>query len=225
MESYALSSPNSPPWAPNAVDSQTFSGANIWPKTPPQFRETFERYFDAVETLADQLMRMFALALRVEQDYFRDFFSPYQGVVRANYYGKLDQQPLPGQLRIGAHADLGGFTVLSADEGCGGLQIQDITGKWHDVNSPPDGFVINIGEFMQAWTNDRWRATRHRVLAPRSAAENTDRLTIPFFFNPDPDRYIECIPTCLDPGATPRHERFKVGDFRQHRLAQQQAVA
>jgi len=225
MESYALSSPFPPPWAPDAPDSRTFAGENIWPEQPARFREAFERYFAAVQNLADDLLRLFALALRLEEDFLMPFFAPYQGVVRANSYGRLDRQPLPGQLRIGAHADLGGFTVLASDADCGGLQIQDHDGAWHDVEAPGDGFVINIGEFMQAWTNDRWRATRHRVLAPRTDAENIGRLTIPFFVNPDPERFIECIPTCLDPGEKPRYERFKVGDFRERRLAEQQAVS
>jgi hypothetical protein len=46
--------------------------------------------------------------------------------------------------------------------------------------APPNSFIINLGELMKTWTNDRWRATRHRVLPPRTPAENVDRLSFAF---------------------------------------------
>jgi isopenicillin N synthase-like dioxygenase len=221
MEGFALGPFAPPVWAHDRAPEITPDGVNVWPDTPAEFRGIFERYYAALEQLALKLMRLFALALRLEEDYFIQFHSPHNSVLRLNLYPRLTAAPLPGQLRIGEHTDVGGFTVLLADASCAGLQIKDDAGDWHDVPFIPNSFVINLGEMMKTWTNDRWRATRHRVVNPRSAAENVDRLSVPFFVNPRASAEIACIPTCVDPGKTPLHETVVAGEFRQRRLAEQ----
>ena len=224
MESFAIGAFQAPTWASDSSGSSAFEGDNIWPEGPANFRTSVEAYYLAVERMAERLMRLFARALRVEEDYFLPYFTPYNGVLRLNLYGKLTSPPLPGQLRIGEHTDLGGFTILNTDSSCGGLQIRDSAMQWHDVEAPENSFVINIGELMQAWTNDRWRATCHRVVCPRTDAENVDRLSIPFFANPDPASIIRSVPTCLDPGSAPRHAPFESGEFRKRRMLEQQGI-
>jgi isopenicillin N synthase-like dioxygenase len=224
MESYAVGSSGPASWAPG-VDLEAVAGANTWPDSPADFRPKVARYFAAVEELAGQLMRLFALALRLDEEYFLSFYTPYIGVQRMNLYSRLVEEPRPDQIRIGAHTDLGGFTVLSADPVSGGLQIQDLDGNWHDVDAPENSFVINLGDLMQAWTNDRWRATLHRVVNPRTPEQNVDRLSVAFFANPNPETVCECIPTCLDPGAEPIHAPFVAGEFRKRRLATQHVAS
>jgi isopenicillin N synthase-like dioxygenase len=221
MEGFALG-PFAPPlWGRDKAPEITPDGINVWPDTPGEFRDVFERYYVALEQVAHRLMRLFALALRLEEDYFIQFHSPHNSVLRLNLYPRLTATPLPGQLRIGEHTDVGGFTVLLADASCAGLQIKDDADEWHDVPFIPNSFVINLGEMMKTWTNDRWRATRHRVVNPRNLAENVDRLSVPFFVNPRSSAEIACIPTCVDPGKTPLHEPVVAGEFRQRRLAEQ----
>jgi isopenicillin N synthase-like dioxygenase len=224
MESYAVGSSQPAPWAPD-VDLEAVAGTNTWPDSPADFQPKVARYFAAVEELAGQLMRVFALALRLDEDFFVPFYTPYIGVQRMNLYGRLVVEPQPDQLRIGPHTDLGGFTVLSADPISGGLQIQDLDGNWHDIDAPENSFVINLGELMQTWTNDRWRATLHRVINPQTPEQNIDRLSVAFFANPDPETVCECIPTCLDPGAEPVHAPFVAGEFRKRRMASQHVAS
>jgi len=224
MESYAVGSSGPAPWAPR-VAVEAVAGTNTWPDSPAGFQPAVARYFAAVEELAGQLMRLFALALRLDEEYFVSFYTPYIGVQRMNLYSRLVQEPQPGQIRIGEHTDLGGFTVLSADPVSGGLQIQDPDGNWHDIDAPENSFVINLGDLMQAWTNDRWRATLHRVVNPRTPEQNVDRLSVAFFANPNPETVCECIPTCLDPGAEPLYAPFVAGEFRQRRMATQHVAS
>jgi isopenicillin N synthase-like dioxygenase len=224
MESYAIGSSGPAPWSPD-VDVEGVAGPNTWPDSPADFHPKVARYFAAVEGLVGELMRMFALALRLDEEYFVPFYTPYIGVVRMNLYGRLVEEPEPDQIRIGAHTDLGGFTVLSADTVAGGLQIQDFDGNWHDVNPPENSFVINLGDLMQTWTNDRWRATLHRVTNPQTPEQNIDRLSVAFFANPNPETVCECIPTCLDPGEKPMYEPFVAGEFRQRRMATQHVAS
>ena len=116
--------------------------------------------------------------------------------------GDLDET----QLGASAHTDYGTLTILLADPVQGGLQVQDPSGRWHDVDAPWGTFVVNLGDAMARWTNDRWRSTMHRVTVPRA-----QRQSIAFFHNANWDAVIECLPACLGPGETPRHAPIAAG--------------
>jgi isopenicillin N synthase-like dioxygenase len=65
----------------------------------------------------------------------------------------------------------------------------------------PGSFVVNIGDLMARWTNDRWVSTLHRVVnPPPDARGSTRRQSIAFFHQPNWEAEISCIPTCLAPG-------------------------
>ena len=71
--------------------------------------------------------------------------------------------------------------------------------------------MINLGDLMEAWTNDRWVSTLHRVVVPEG--DLGDRVSIAFFHQPTYDAYIECIPTCTSPDDPPRHEPTTSGGW------------
>ena len=110
-------------------------------------------------------------------------------------------------LRAGAHSDYGTFTILRTDK-VPGLEIVGPNGEWVSVEPDPDFFVVNLGDTIAQWTNDRWRSTLHRVLP--SAAP---RQSFAFFHMANWDARIECLPTCLAPGETPRHEPVQAGPW------------
>jgi isopenicillin N synthase-like dioxygenase len=223
MESFAVGAFQPPPWAHELVPAN-FEGENIWPDQPSDLRAALERYFLAVERLGWSLLRLCASALRMPEDFFIPAHTPYNGIMRMNFYPRQTEEPAPGQIRIGAHTDSGGFTILKADPSSRGLQILDLDGNWHAVDPPADSFVINLGALVEAWTNGRWRATLHRVVNPPTPEDNRGRLSVAYFINPDPAYVCTCIPTCLDPGARPSHEPFTAGDFRKQRMAGQVAT-
>ncbi len=122
--------------------------------------------------------------------------------------------PLPEQMRMGAHTDYGIFTTLLADP-IAGLQIVGPDGEWIDVVPEPDAVVINIGDALAMWTNDKWRSTLHRVVPPADTDGPVLRRSFPFFHDGNADAVIECLPSCLAPG-----ERAEVPaghDRRAHR--------
>ncbi len=45
------------------------------------------------------------------------------------------------------------------------MRLDDV---WVPVAPIADSFVVNIGELMARWTNDRWTSTLHRVQNPLS---------------------------------------------------------
>jgi isopenicillin N synthase-like dioxygenase len=146
-------------------------------------------------------MGLMALALGLDEGWFADKIDDHITGLTALHYPVLDQPALPGQSRRGEHTDWGSITILHHD-GQPGLQVMTPEGAWEDAPVVPGAFVVNLGDLMAAWTNDRWRSTMHRVVVPDGAG---DRVSIAFFHQPDFDARIECIPTCTSTDDPPRH--------------------
>ena len=178
-----------------------FIAPNVWPDEPAGFRAAFEAYYAAMEDLAVRLMGLMALALGLDEGWFADKIDDHITGLTALHYPVLDQPALPGQPRRGEHTDWGSITILHHD-GQPGLQVMTPEGAWEDAPVVPGAFVVNLGDLMAAWTNDRWRSTMHRVVVPDGAG---DRVSIAFFHQPDFDARIECIPTCTSTDDPPRH--------------------
>jgi isopenicillin N synthase-like dioxygenase len=174
---------------------------NIWPEGIPGLREAWTEYYHAMETLAGSLMRMFALALDLDEYWFDDKVDKHMtNFVVSNYPDQPYQLP-DGQLRAGAHTDYGSMTIIKAEDKPGGLEVFDGEGNWRPVPIIPGTFVVNLGDLMAQWTNDRWVSTMHRVVnPPRDEALGSRRQSLIFFHQPNYDALIECLPTCLDNG-------------------------
>lgn len=206
-------------YGPDLVTGDEF---NIWPDEFPEFKATWQAYFDEMTRLSDDLLSLAARALELPPDWFADKFSRRPSHLAVNHYpGQTDRAPEEGQLRQKAHTDIGAITLLlQADTG--GLQVFNRQGEWVDVPVLPDTYVVNLGDLLAKWTNDRWVATRHRVLNPPADERHIPRMSIPFFDRPNLDALIECIPTCRSGGA--KYEAVRAADwvaYRQSMYGQQ----
>lgn len=190
---------------------------NVWPARPPEFREIFTEYYRAQERLAADLMRIFALALGLPETWFDPAIDRHFSTCPTNLYPEPPGEPLPGQLRAGPHTDFGSLTILAVNDAPGGLQVLFPDGAWHDVRPAPGQFVVNLGDMMARWTNDRWKSTIHRVVnPPRERATGSRRQTVGFFLHPNYDAEVRCLPTCTDAGHPPRYAPILAGE---HMLA------
>jgi isopenicillin N synthase-like dioxygenase len=81
----------------------------------------------------------------------------------------------------------------------GGLQVMLQNGEWHDVSTPPYSFVVNLGDLLQRWTNDRFISTIHRVANPPAEKAMLRRQSVAFFHNVNSSTLIEPLPTCREP--------------------------
>ena len=189
-----------------------FFAANFWPAVPG-FRAAWEEYYAALEQLAAALMRGFALGLGLPEHFFAGSIDRHISNFSVLHYPPQTVPPLPGQLRAGAHTDYGSLTILKTDEAPGGLQVHGPDGQWIDVPYIPGTFVVNLGDLMAEWTNDRWRSTLHRVVNPPAAAgAAADRISMAFFHQPNYDAVIECLPTCTDAAHPPKYGRTTSGE-------------
>lgn len=199
--------------------------SNAWPERPPALRGIWSRYYRAMEQLAATLMRVFALALDLPETFFDDKIDRHIARMRAINHPDEPDGALPGRLRTGAHSDGGSLTILHVDAAPGGLQVRNGRGEWADVAPVPGGFVVNLGDLMASWTNDRWVSTVHRVVdPPRRGAPGSRRQSIAFFHQPNYDAVIECLPTCRGPHRAPKYPPITSGEHRRARLAQNAIV-
>ena len=188
-----------------------FFAANLWPDRPAGMRPLWEVYYREMERLAGDLMRIFACALGLPETFFADKIDRHITNFIASYYPPQTTPPLPGQLRCGAHADYGSLTIVSSDTPVGGLQVLGRDGAWSDVPCIPGTFVINLGDLMAEWTNDRWRSTLHRVVNPPREEAESSRLSLLFFHQPNYGAVIECLPSCTDAANPPRYGTITSG--------------
>lgn len=198
---------------------------NVWPGGLDGFRETWERYFRTMSGLSADLMKMFAIGLGLPIDYFEPTIDRHISMLRALHYPNQPDAPLPGQLRAGAHSDYGSLTIVRQEDRPGGLQVFSKDEQWVDVPVIDDGFVVNIGDLMAEWTNDRWVSTLHRVVnPPRDLAHDADRLSVVFFHQPNYDALISCLPTVLEPGEAPRYAPITSGQHLYDKFTKQTAM-
>ncbi|MEU3895239.1 2OG-Fe(II) oxygenase family protein [Streptomyces sp. NPDC045251] len=185
----------------------TWKAANIWPTA--EFKAVWDEYLAAMTELSADIMRLFASALDLDEDFFDKKFDRHVSLLLANYYYP---RPEPGRLRRDAHTDWGSLTVLYVEDALEGLQVRRGEEEWLAVPAVPGSFVVNIGDLMAFWTGGRWKSTVHRVVNPE-AGQTSSRLSIPFFYLPNHDTSIEPMrpPTAGSRDAEP--EQVTVGEW------------
>lgn len=181
---------------------ETFTMRNIaasppalerWPSA--EFRDLMRTFYSAALDAGHTLQRTIAQALGTPSDFFTKVHTGKAVTLRLLSYPPAAAAKLePGQLGAGAHTDYGFLTLLFQDD-VGGLQVQEKSGAWIDVPPVPGAIVVNSGDLLERWTNQRYRSTPHRVV-PRSAART--RFSIAMFIDPDPDAEVSVLPSCVD---------------------------
>jgi isopenicillin N synthase-like dioxygenase len=192
-----------------------------WPSELPEFRPVMEAFYAACEAVSFRLLAGIVRCLGMPATYLHDAFTPqHTSFLRLNYYPACHEPAAPdaplgaeGNFGIHHHTDAGALTVLLADEQPG-LQVYR-HGRWNLVEPRSDALVINIGDIVQVWSNDRYQAALHRVLASRDA----DRYSAPFFFNPGYDVIYEPLPSVCSEGDPAHYRPINWGEFRAGRAA------
>ena len=197
----------------------------IWPDEIAEYRDIWNNYFQDVTQLAEKIMHLFAMALELPADYFDEMMGKHVSSLSLFNYPEQKDAPQKKQMRGGAHTDYGSLTVLNADWSIpGGLQVYT-DDQWLDVRAKPGTFVVNLGDMMQRWTNDKWVSTLHRVTnPPADSSAGTRRQSLVYFHIPNPQVMVECVPSCEDamhpakyaPISIGDHHLVKMGKMREH---------
>ena len=167
-------------------------GCNQWPASLPDIRADMTAYFTTLGAMCDRMIPAFAVALGMPKDYFVPFFAnedhhnlrflhyPPQDADEDNLFG-----PAP-------HTDNSFMTALARTE-VPGLAVRLPSGEWFPPPIIPGTFLINLGNIMRRWSNNRFLSTPHGVLNE----SGTDRYSIAYFHSPNPAAIIECLPSCV----------------------------
>lgn len=207
---------------PDLCEALVFAGphkpendpTNMWPDTPARLPTLVKNWTGAIMVLTAHLTRLSALALDLPEDYLQEAFADPSLTLRFVNYPDQTEEPAPGQLRYGEHHDYGALTILRQDSGPGGLEIKGKDGLWHEAPVIPGSFVINVGDLMALWTNNRWRSTLHRVSNPlRHLTGSTKRLSMVAFVGPNRDWEVKCLPSCQSADSPPLFEPVIAGDY------------
>ena len=199
---------------------ETDYAENVWPAETHTFRVGVEAYFAEAARVARTLTTMFADALGLPAGFFERFTDHSLDVLRMNNYAlPPGEVELDGDLTgMGEHTDYGIVTVLWADQ-VRGLQVLGRDGSWNDVMPADGALLINLGDLMARWTNERWMSTLHRVKPPIVDGKIERRRSAAYFHDGNIDALIETLPTCLDADGTSAYAPITVGDHIRAKLA------
>ena len=192
---------------PDVIANKRFRCANLWPEDMPGFRETVVAYCDALEALALGLIPIYARALDLPAGHFAQAFSVPQYTLRMSHYPTVEVVE-DNEFGIAPHTDTSFMTLLAQNK-IPGLSLRTSTGKWTDAPALDGHFLVNGGDMLRRWTNERFLATPHRVIN----RSGRDRYAIPFFFDCQVDWPIECLPTCVSAERPAKFEPFTYGSY------------
>jgi len=186
---------------------------NKWPEDLPGFREALEGYMEALEELALKLLELLGRSLDLRPGRLRGFFREPTTFFRLNHYPPCPSPELA--LGVGRHKDPGALTILYQDD-VGGLDVRRRSdGEWARVKVVPGSFIINVGDTMQVWSNDRYESAEHRVSVNRDRA----RFSMPYFFNPAADAVVEPLEELVGEEDPPKYSAYSWGDFFRAKLS------
>ena len=196
--------------------------AGSYPQWPDLagFRDVAERLSGQMHEIALQLVAAIARALDSSEDLLAPF-NDHSSYLRINYYPECedpaaadsDVVPDTGHLGVSHHTDAGAVSVLLQDD-VAGLQVYN-AGMFRTIEPYKDALVINLGDIVQVWSNDRYQAPVHRVLVNTGAG----RISIPYFLNPSYDYDYSPLSGVVDDSRPPRYRPINWGEFRSRRSA------
>ncbi|KAK6136845.1 hypothetical protein DH2020_029400 [Rehmannia glutinosa] len=181
---------------------------NQWPENIPELREACEEHAAEMEKLAFKLLELIALSLGLKKDRLNGFFKDQTSRIRLNYYPPC---PVPHlTLGVGRHKDAGVLTILAQDDEVGGLQVKRKTdGEWILVKPTPDAYIINVGDIIQVWSNEKYESVEHRV----KVNSEKERFSIPFFFNPAFYTMVEPLEELVNEQNPSKYKPYSWGKF------------
>lgn len=177
------------------------SDRNQWPVDQPEFCDAMNRFFTEASSVAERTLSLVYRALAGDgiSGLSMPEGEPRTSTVRLNYYPVAD--PLSdeeqsevaelGDMALHHHTDPGVLTLLLQDM-TGGLQTLSRRDGWIDVTPEEGTIVVNLGDSLQVWSNDNYRAAVHRVV-PMASLKNGSggRFSTPYFYNPKSNAVLE----------------------------------
>ncbi len=203
------------PDPPTNADSVHFPTNNAVEELPI-FQDTAVGAFRALEKLGQTVLKAIAIHLEVEENYFQDWVSGGNSILRAIHYPPITSEP-SSAVRAGQHEDINLITLL-VGASTAGLEVLRHDQTWTPVTALPEHIVVNVGDMLQRLTNHRLKSTTHRVVNPPESEWKNPRFSMPFFCHPRPDMKLDAMPHLIDAGESPKEGPISAGEYLEQRL-------
>jgi isopenicillin N synthase-like dioxygenase len=185
---------------PDVIAGIPLRGRNQWPDSLPGLRGDMNAYFQALHAMCDRMLPAFAGALEMPADFFSSYFAnECHANLRFLHYPPQEDTS-ENTFGTAPHTDNSFMTALARTD-VPGLAIRLPTGEWFPPPVIPGTFLINLGNIMRRWSNNRFLSTPHGVINE----SGTDRYSIAYFHSPNPDVTIECLPSCVSVDNPPQY--------------------
>ncbi|TDF36377.1 isopenicillin N synthase family oxygenase [Alteromonadaceae bacterium M269] len=167
----------------------------------PEFRQTSEAYAHHMVELGMRMLPIFARALEMPANFFDQAFLDPLYRLRMTHYPPAEEITEDDEFGIAPHVDTSFCTILAQDQP--GLSIySEKRSAWLNVPMIEGGFIVNSGELLRQWTNDRFLSVKHFV---KTNISGVSRYAIPFFFNANSQHKMVCVPSCCGPDNPPKY--------------------
>ncbi|QUD89122.1 isopenicillin N synthase family dioxygenase [Phenylobacterium montanum] len=198
---------------PAVLAGQPLRGPNQWPSGMPRFETALTRYFQEIGACGQGFLRAVAVSLGVAPSFFADKYDKPLQRTQCVYYPPHPADTGDELFGVAPHTDYGCVTLLWQDD-VGGLEVQERSGAWVAAEPVPGTLVVNIGDLLARWSNDRYRSTPHRV-TNRSGRE---RLSIATFYDPDYVAPVDPSHLGLGEGEAAKYAPVTAGDYIMGRI-------
>jgi isopenicillin N synthase-like dioxygenase len=177
---------------PDVLAGIPLRGRNQWPQGQGGVRQDMMTYFHALSAMCDRMLPGFAVALDMPPDTFGPFFANEAHINLRFLHYPPQQDTSENTFGTAPHTDNSFMTALARTD-VPGLAVRLPSGEWFAPPVIPGTFLINLGNMMRRWSNDRFLSTPHGVINE----SGTDRYSIAYFHSPNPASVIECLPSCV----------------------------
>ncbi len=190
--------------------------ANIWPKEPEAFKDTFTNLFKSLEECSLKILEACALYLGEEKDRFSSIATYGNTILRLIHYPPIPENADPQSVRAAAHEDINLITLL-CEATTGGLELLERNGTWRKVNALRGQIIVDSGDMLQNITNGYFKSTTHRVVNPDNSRER--RFSMPFFVHPRSEASLTPLPRALaKTGGSAKYPAITAGQYLEQRL-------
>ena len=169
-----------------SLEDHPLRGQNLWPSFLPSLQESCMDFFNQADLLAKDLLKGFAIAMNLNEDFFLKNSSRPLSRASLVYYPSQPEQMGDDQYGVGPHTDFGTLTILCQDN-VGGLQVQDVNGEWFHAPPIEDTIIVNVADLLSRWTGGEYKSTPHRVVN----SSTKERLSLVLAFDPNPETIID----------------------------------
>ncbi|TQS32450.1 hypothetical protein Golomagni_07229 [Golovinomyces magnicellulatus] len=197
---------------------------NRWPDESdlPGFRSAMESFYLHCNEVHLNLLRALEQGTNLGSGFLQNLCRDNTSELRLNHYPGCEAAQLrAGAKRISEHTDFGTVTLLFQDS-VGGLEIEDQanTGRYFPIAfEGRSELIVNVGDCLARWTNDKFRSTSHRVVLPPVSTDWVDdRYSIAYFAKPNRTQSVATLPEFVKPGQKVLYDDISAWEYNQRKL-------